>query len=287
MSVLNLLAGNNFLVVNKDLMKMLGLESAVMLGELASEYVYWEAQGKLDNGFFYSTVENVENNTTLTGYQQREALKKLKELGLVEIERKGIPAKRYIKVCEQQVVKIFNNCMSKNFTTGNENFKELDVENFDTNNNNINNNNLKNNKTNNKEKDIVSQSDTSVVGKQKAPLDYQEYIDTYNMYCTKLPKVKVLTDKRKKQIKALSTKIDLEEFKEICSLTNENEFLTGNNDRGWQADFDFVTRLDKAVTILEGGYKSTKEPVIENGFAKLQEMLEEERSKQYEQNGNN
>lgn len=253
MSVLNLLAGNNFLVVNKDLMKMLGLESAVMLGELASEYVYWEAQGKLDNGFFYSTVENVESNTTLTGYQQREALKKLKELGIVEIERKGIPAKRYIKVCEQQVVKIFNNCNSKNLTTGSENFKELDVENFDANNNNINNNNLNNNKTNNKEKDIVSQSDTS-----KPSVDYQAYVDTYNMYCTKLPKVKVLTDKRKKQIKALATKIDLEEFREICSLTNENEFLTGNNNRGWQADFDFITRLDKAVTILEGGYKTSK-----------------------------
>lgn len=95
-------------------------------------------------------------------------------------------------------------------------------------------------------------------GKQKKSIDYQEYIDTFNMYCTKLPKVKVLTDKRKKQIKALATKIDLEEFREICSLTNENEFLTGNNNRGWQADFDFITRLDKAVIILEGGYKTSK-----------------------------
>mgnify|MGYP005796865919 CR=1 FL=1 len=32
----------------------------------------------------------------------------------------------------------------------------------------------------------------------------------------------------------------------------------GKNDRGWKADFDFLMRVDKATSILEGKYGGTK-----------------------------
>ena len=56
------------------------------------------SQGKLENGWFFSTIENVEYNTTLTAYQQREAIKNLVKMGLIECEKRGLPARRWFKI---------------------------------------------------------------------------------------------------------------------------------------------------------------------------------------------
>lgn len=144
MGILQLIASQNFIVVNKELIKILGLEEAILIGELASECDYWERQDKLENGYFYSTLENVEENTTLTAFKQRKALNKLKELKLVEVSLRGIPAKRYVKINEEQVIKLFNYKMLKNLTSCSEKNKELEVKKINTNNN-INNKNKNNN----------------------------------------------------------------------------------------------------------------------------------------------
>ena len=144
MGILQLISSQNFIVVNKELIKILGLEEAILIGELASECDYWERQDKLENGYFYSTLENVEENTTLTAFKQRKALNKLKELKLVEVSLRGIPAKRYVKINEEQVIKLFNNKMLKNLTSCSEKNKELEVKKINTNNN-INNKNKNNN----------------------------------------------------------------------------------------------------------------------------------------------
>ena len=152
MGILQLISTNNFITLNKDLIKLLGLEEAILIGELASESNYWENQNKLENGYFYSTVENIENNTTLSDHKQRKALKNLKDKRLIEIKVKGMPAKRYIKINEEQVLKLFNLQFLKNSRTSSEKIKEQDIKNFKTNNN-INNNNNKNNNINNNKKE--------------------------------------------------------------------------------------------------------------------------------------
>lgn len=143
-SIINLLASNSYIVINKYLLNELGLNETLLLGELASEYNYWKQENGLVDGYFYSTVDNVKNNTTLTRYQQAQALEKLQQLDLVEVEIKGVPAKRYIKIKEESISKIFNNKMLKNLTTRSKKTSELDVKKLDGNNNNKNNN--KNNK---------------------------------------------------------------------------------------------------------------------------------------------
>ena len=115
MSILQFIATRNFIVVNKELMHALGLEEAILLGELCSEYDFWEKQGRLEDGFFYSTVENIEENTTLSDYQQRKYLNKLCDLGIIEIKIKGMPAKRFIRIREEEVFKIFEGKNLKNF----------------------------------------------------------------------------------------------------------------------------------------------------------------------------
>lgn len=91
-------------------------------------------------------------------------------------------------------------------------------------------------------------------------IDYNSIIEIYNFNCPNLPQVKKITDKRKRMIKTFLKEFTEEQFAEICKIANDNNFLTGKNDRGWKADFDFLMRVDKATSILEGKYgTSTKE----------------------------
>lgn len=110
MGILSLIASRNFIAVNKTLIKVFGLDEAIMLGELASEFEYWQEQGRLDeDNFFFSTVENIEDNTGIKEKRQRAILNNLKEKGVVEMKLKGLPAKRYIKINEAQLVSILMN----------------------------------------------------------------------------------------------------------------------------------------------------------------------------------
>lgn len=133
MSILSILSADNFITVNRTLIKELGLEEAVIIGELASEHLYWESRDELQDGFFYSTIENVADRTGLTAYQQRTALNNLESAGLVEVKRMGMPAKRYIRINEAELLKVFNNKKLKNLTTSDEKTEAQDVQFFDTN----------------------------------------------------------------------------------------------------------------------------------------------------------
>ena len=82
--------------------------------------------------------------------------------------------------------------------------------------------------------------------------------ETYCSICLRLPQVQKLTDKRNKAVDNFLKEFTLEQFAEICTKANESDFLAGKNDRGWKADFDFLVRIDKATSILEGKYDNEK-----------------------------
>ena len=153
MSIISVLSSGNYITVNKTIASELGLNEAILLGELASEHEYWERQDKLSDGFFFSTVENVKENTTLSDKQQRSALNTLKAKGIVTVVLKGIPAKRYIKINEEQVLPYLLNNISQNGNTSSAKMEELssakreelDVPKGQSNKNNNNKNNNKNN----------------------------------------------------------------------------------------------------------------------------------------------
>ena len=109
MTLLKLIASDSFITVNKELVKKVGLEEAIILGELVSELDYWtKNNGLTEDGYFFSTIENIEEKTTLSGHKQRNAINTLKELGLVDCKVKGLPAKRYIKIFANAILKILN-----------------------------------------------------------------------------------------------------------------------------------------------------------------------------------
>ena len=276
MTILNLISNNNFITLNKDLIKAIGLEEAILLGELASEYDYWKKQELLENGYFYSTIENIEEHTTLSEYKQRKALNSLKDQGLIDIKIKGLPAKRFIKINEEQVLEKLKINTLKNLRTSSEKIKELVPEklkgNKNINNKNINNKNIEKEYIDNTkmsltsdemslETDNLSSNDSLAIARPTPTENKKEvfnnFLNIYNQECTNLPKCLKITEKRKVAInKCLKEKIDEEVFREICIKANQSDFLIGENDRNWKADFDFVTRSDKAMQILEGKYEN-------------------------------
>ena len=131
----HLLSSSAFLIVNKQLAKQVGLKGAVLLADLISKEEYFMANGMTD-GWFFNTEANIEQDTTLTSYQQRKVLKTLKKYEIIETKRKGIPAKQYFKIneanllnilsCEETeglVVNKLNDLSETNLTTINKNKK--------------------------------------------------------------------------------------------------------------------------------------------------------------------
>ena len=108
MSILRLIASRNFISVNKNLIRCIGLEEAVLVGELASELHYLRERTAVDDEFICLTVEEVKSNTGLTGYQQRKILNRLSELGIIEATSRGIPAKRHIRINENVLLNVLN-----------------------------------------------------------------------------------------------------------------------------------------------------------------------------------
>lgn len=105
MGVISAIVSRNYIAVNKILAREIGLNEAIMIGELASEHEYGEREGKIEpDGYFFSTVKNVEDNTTLSERQQRSVIDKLKKLGILEVTLRGLPARRYFKINEEVIL---------------------------------------------------------------------------------------------------------------------------------------------------------------------------------------
>lgn len=93
-----------------------------------------------------------------------------------------------------------------------------------------------------------------------------EIKEIYNSTCKKLSQVQKLTEKRNKAIDNFLKEFTVEQFKQICEITNSTKFLTGENERHWKADFDFLLRIDKATNVLEGKYNNGQTQSAEEEF---------------------
>jgi len=104
-------------VFNKGVARILGIDTSILLGELCAEFEYWETNNRLtDNEWFYSTIENIQDNTTLSAFQQRRSINKLEEAGIVKTKLIGMPAKKYFSLDINKL----NSLMLTNLTTRNE-----------------------------------------------------------------------------------------------------------------------------------------------------------------------
>lgn len=90
---------------------------------------------------------------------------------------------------------------------------------------------------------------------------YMQVVEMYNQICSNMPKVRELTDNRKKAIQRILKHHDIGTLKEVFEKANSTSFLLGDNDKGWKANLDFILKEDKFVCIMEGKYDSRKKNV--------------------------
>ena len=108
MNFLDLIKSKGYIVVSKELAKEIGLNETIILAELISQYEYFKNNGELDEqGYFYCTIDKMEDNTTLDKHKQSRAINNLVDSGLIEKNTKGIPPKRHFKINETNITKLF------------------------------------------------------------------------------------------------------------------------------------------------------------------------------------
>lgn len=123
----------------------IGNNEAMIYSELISRQMYFEDRGQLTpDGYFFNTVEDLWSGTNLNDYHQRIAIKNLKKIGLIDVQLRGVPARRYFRVHGEVDLllgllkkgrDIQKNAGKPTENVSSENFKELDIENLQTNNN--------------------------------------------------------------------------------------------------------------------------------------------------------
>ena len=107
--------------------------------------------------------------------------------------------------------------------------------------------NICNNKDNTKNEEKIEPVVTEKI-------DYAAVVNMYNEICKSYPKVKSLSDSRKKAIKARLVKHTMEEIKEVFEKAEASDFMRGCNSKNWQASFDWMIMDRNMTKILDGNY---------------------------------
>ena len=92
-----------------------------------------------------------------------------------------------------------------------------------------------------------------------ASVPFDEIVSLYHEVLPELPKVRILTDKRKSRIAArwneAPQRQDLHWWRGYFESVREQSYLMGGNDRGWMADLDFLVKAEKMARVIEKSYQ--------------------------------
>lgn len=98
MDLVSLLASDSYIIYNKEFASKYGVEEAILLGAMCSY------QKSFNNEEFFREEEKISEDTGLTVYAIRKAKQTLKNLGILEISKKGLPSRHYFKVIPEKVL---------------------------------------------------------------------------------------------------------------------------------------------------------------------------------------
>ena len=97
-------------------------------------------------------------------------------------------------------------------------------------------------------------------------LDYERIVNLYNMTCKDLPKVRGLSDERKRKIKTLLSSLNkskvltafdtYDKLQYIFNLADESDFLSGRTAQNGWCGFDWLINSKNAIKVIEGNYRN-------------------------------
>ena len=104
----NILGINGFVILNKAVIKALGMHEAVALGFLIDKWAYFQ------HADFYYTIQDLSNDTDLSERECRNIMRKLMDKGiLIKRAFEGIPPKQYYNINQNAIIDILKNPMPK------------------------------------------------------------------------------------------------------------------------------------------------------------------------------
>jgi predicted phage replisome organizer len=103
------------------------------------------------------------------------------------------------------------------------------------------------------EEDKEKEKDLDLDIKKKGT-DLQSVVDLFHKICVSYPKIRSLSEARKKAIHARLKTYSMEDFKTVFENAESSSFLKGKNDRNWSANFDWLIADKNMAKVLEGNY---------------------------------
>ncbi len=110
------LRSKDFIIVNRKLVALFGLDGGVLFSDLFGKEIYFEQRDRLrGDGWFYNTQKNRERDTGLSPHRQRAALGILENAGLLEVREEGKGwkhSRQYFRI-NHECVYILLDCISQ------------------------------------------------------------------------------------------------------------------------------------------------------------------------------
>ena len=110
-----------------------------------------------------------------------------------------------------------------------------------------------------KEEDIERDKEEDIE-KEKNIINYQKIVDMYNDTCVSFPRVKSLSEARRKAIRARLKTYSIDDLKRVFEKAEASNFLKGANARNWNATFDWLLKDCNMAKVLDGNYDNTRAP---------------------------
>lgn len=81
-----------------------------------------------------------------------------------------------------------------------------------------------------------------------------EVVNLYHDICKSYPRVRSISDNRRKAINARLRTHSMDEIKEVFEKAEKSPFLKGSNKRNWSANFDWLMNDTNFCKVLDGNY---------------------------------
>lgn len=81
-----------------------------------------------------------------------------------------------------------------------------------------------------------------------------EVVELYHSICKSYPRIRSVSEARRKAIKARLNTYSLEDFKTVFENAEASSFLKGHNNRNWSATFDWLITDKSMAKVLEDHY---------------------------------
>lgn len=111
-------------------------------------------------------------------------------------------------------------------------------------------------------------AEPTTASRQRVP--YQEVVDLYNSVCISLPRVREVSNSRRKAIRSRYKKYGIEGIETVFHMAEESDFLTGRTGNGkWTASFDWIMKQSNFLKILEENYANRTKSAVDNPFLNM------------------